>query len=962
MLIAMPRLTVHLLGTPDIRLDDRPVVVDTRKATALLAYLAVSQRPQSRDTLAALLWEEYDQASARGALRRTLSTLKGALNGGFLAIGRESVALPADSHLDVDVLRFGDLLTSAHDRHPGAGAPCEPCLARIDEAIALYCDDFMAGFALRDGARFEEWQRAQAEDLRQRLARALEIASRGHMELGDADTAIATARRRLSLDPLYEPAHQQLMRLYQHAGRRSDALRQYRECVAVLDRELAVAPLEETTQLYQAIKENHEPVIRALPTPASVDDRPARCPLIGRDSELKVLGRIYEMARTGGRLAVIEGEAGVGKTRLTDELADRVRTDGGAVLTARSYEGESHIAYAPFLEVLRSAVEALQRTGALTPIPPLFLVEASRLLPDLLSWRPDLPAAPPLDNPGAGSRFLDGLSEVLLTALRGAHPGLLVVEDLHWMDSASLDLVATLIRRLQREPLTLVLTWRTEQMVAGHWLRQRVTDLQRQGTAEVVHLHRLDHAGVLHLVRSAVVNHSEKEMETLANRLYEETEGLPLFIHAYLSALDGEYSSDAWSLPGTLRDLLRARLAGISEIGRQVLSAGAVVGHSFDFETVRGASGRDEESVITALEEIIGAGLISEIEHGSSAPSYDFNHEKLRTTVYEETSLARRRLLHRRVAETLVQRGHGGISEVGKIAFHYRSAGDDAHAAEYYRRAGERARGLYANREALDHFRTALALGHPATAELHDAIGDIQTILGDYVEAVQSYETAASSLHGPALAAVEHKLGRVYSRSGEWDLAGSSLEAAMITMGDGTDNILLARLLADQSFVAHHQGRADDARARAERALALAEEGDDGHALAHTHNILGILANARGDYGDARQHLQQSIALAERINDPAMRAAAANNLALTARQSGDLDQAQAWTEKALVLSVAQGDRHREAALHNNLADLLHLQGRSAEAIPHVKAAVTIYAEIGVEAGSVRPEIWKLTEW
>lgn len=955
---AMPHLTVLLLGTPDIRLDGRPIVVDTRKATALLAYLAVTGRPQSRDTLAALLWEEYDQASARGALRRTLSALKAALGGDFLDIGRDAVALPARPDLDVDVLRFQQMLAEVRGHDHSADPPCAACLSLLDEAITLYRGDFMDGFALRDGALFEDWQMAQSEDLRQVLAGALEAAGRGYLATGQADTAIAAARRRLSLDPLYEPAHQALMRLYQQAGRRSDALRQYRECVAVLDRELAVAPLEETTQLYQAIKENHDPAVYQTPVSAA-EERPAQYPLAGRDAELERLLWLY---RATGRLAVIEGEAGVGKTRLSEELVDRVRAGGGAVLTARGYEGESHLAYAPFLDLLRDAIHSLERSGALASIPAPFLSEASRLLPDLLTRRPDLAPPPPLDNPGAGSRFLDGLTEVVLAALRGQQPGLLVVEDLHWMDTASLDLVTTLIRRLHSELLFLVLTWRTELMPAGRRLRQRVAELQRNQLADVVHLGRLDSASILLLIQSVLDSLPDSEMQTLARRLYEETEGLPLFIHAYLSTLDSGGTAETWTLPGTLRDLLRARLAGISEIGWQVLSAGAVIGHSFDFETVRGASGRDEEMVITALEEIIRAGLISEIGQDSPVPAYDFNHEKLRTTVYEETSLARRRLLHRRVADTLVQRSRGRNDDAGKIAFHYRHAGDDARAAEYFRIAGDRARALYANREALEHFRTALALGHPDTSELHTAIGDLETTLGEYTAAVRSYETAASSLHGPALAAIEHKLGLVYSRSGEWDLAESYLQAALDTLQGQSDKAAPARIFADRSLVAHLQSRADDAQCHAKRAFALAEEAEDRHALAQTHNILGILANAGGDHERAREHLEQSLALAEQLDDRAMRVAAANNLALAAREAGDLDQAQTWTQEALTLSVAQGDRHREAALHNNLADLLHLQGRSQEAIPHVKAAVSIYAEIGVDAGSVRPEIWKLTEW
>lgn len=957
----MPHLTIDLLGPPDIRLDGRPLVVDTRKATALLAYLAVTGRAQSRDVLAGLLWEEYDQTSARAALRRTLSALKTGLGGAFLVTQRDSVALPNAPGVEVDVTRFRDLLAGVRAHGHEHGVPCATCLESLERAISLYRGDLMAGFSLRDGAQFEEWQLAQAEELRQSLAGALDAASRGSLALGRTDEAIEAARRRLQLDPLYEPAHQQLMRLYHHVGRRSDALRQYRECVAVLDRELAVAPLEETTRLYQAIKENLEPATRKPQPLESVEEHPAQYPLAGRDRELEILRRLYASSTPAGRLAVVEGEAGVGKTRLIEALIEQVRDRGGTVVSARSYEGESHLAYAPFLDALRTAVHSLERSGRLAQVPAPLLSEASRLLPNLLAERPDIPAPPPLESPGGGSRFLEALSDVILSALRDSRPGLLVVEDLHWMDSASLDLVTTLIRRLRSEPLCLVLSWRGEQMPAGHRLRSRVADLQRTQTAEVLHLDRLDQASVVRLVQTVVHGPSEQEIRAIALRLHEETEGLPLFIHAYLSTLSAGPPTENWSLPGTLRDLLRARLANVSQIGWQVLSAGAVIGHSFDFDTVRGASGRDEELVITALEEIISAGLVTEVGQDSPVPSYDFNHEKLRAIVYEETSLARRRLLHRRVAETLALRSRGRGDESGKIAFHYHQAGDDAEAAEHYRRAGQRARELYANREALEHFRTALALGHPNASKLHEAMGDLETILGEYAGAVLSYETAASLLSGPGLSRIEHKLGLVYSRSGEWEMADSHFAAALETIRD-EDAATRARVHADRSLVAHQQGRAGDAHCLAERALALAGEAQDLRALAQTHNILGILSNARGDHAGARRHLEDSLAFAEQLADPGMRAAAANNLALAARRRGDFDEARARTEEALTLSAAQGDRHREAALHNNLADLLHLSGNSADAIAHVKAAVSIYAEIGVEEGAVRPEIWKLTEW
>jgi tetratricopeptide (TPR) repeat protein len=348
--------------------------------------------------------------------------------------------------------------------------------------------------------------------------------------------------------------------------------------------------------------------------------------------------------------------------------------------------------------------------------------------------------------------------------------------------------------------------------------------------------------------------------------------------------------------------------------------------------------------------------------------NYDFCHEKLRSLVYEETSLARRRLLHRRVADVLVEHMRGqretGILP-GQIAHHFQMAGNEVAAAEYFKQAGERARLLYANTEALAHLRLALALGHPDIARLHEAIGDLHTFLGEYSLAIKSYETAAALCNADdtnAIAIIEHKLGEVYTRRGEWELAESHLEAALHASGETGPAGERARVYADWSLTAYHRGQTATALDLANQALALAEIADDTRGLAQAHNILGILASSKGDTQNALHHLQQSLTLAERMNDPATRVAALNNLALAYGANSEIDQAVALEETALALCAALGDRHREAALHNNLADLLHAAGQAEKAMSHLKQAVSIYAEIGVEAGTVQPEIWKLVEW
>ena len=196
-----------------------------------------------------------------------------------------------------------------------------------------------------------------------------------------------------------------------------------------------------------------------------------------------------------------------------------------------------------------------------------------------------------------------------------------------------------------------------------------------------------------------------------------------------------DVGNEAWALPGGVQDLLRGRLRTVGETAGQVLAAAAVVGRSFDFDTVREASGRGEEETLASLEELVSRALIREVRDApSEGPTYDFDHDKLRALVYDGTGLARRSLLHRRAAAALAARARGREAGplAGQVARHHRLAGQDAEAAEYSRLAGDHARGLYANGDALAHYEEALALGHPDIAALHEAMGDLLTRHGEY--------------------------------------------------------------------------------------------------------------------------------------------------------------------------------------------------------------------------------------
>lgn len=230
----MADLKLFLFGPPRVELDGAPVDLERRKALALLAFLAVSGRPHSRDALATLFWPNYSQSQARAYLRRDLAILNTSLAGEWLITDRGLVELKLEPELWVDTFEFERRLAACRSHPHPPEAVCPDCLVVLAEAAALYTHDFLAGFTLRDSTEFDDWQFFQAESLRQALAKVLEQLGQGYSRQGQYEAAIPYVRRWLALDPLHEPAQQQLMRLYDEVGQSAAALRRYEGYVVLL--------------------------------------------------------------------------------------------------------------------------------------------------------------------------------------------------------------------------------------------------------------------------------------------------------------------------------------------------------------------------------------------------------------------------------------------------------------------------------------------------------------------------------------------------------------------------------------------------------------------------------------------------------------------------------------------------------------------------------------------------------
>jgi DNA-binding SARP family transcriptional activator/tetratricopeptide (TPR) repeat protein len=944
-------LDIRVLGPLEVQVDGTPVRVDTRKALAIVALLAVERRPYARDELAALFWPESDGESARSALRRTLSVLRAALGDRWLKVDRALVALAG--HGDGVWLDLAALEASA-----SAGDP-----ASLATAAALARGPFLAGFSLRDSPEFDDWRATRAVSVERRIIDVLErlvsVAEAG----GDPAAAVAAATRLVELDQLDEPARRRLMAALARSGDRAGAIRQYRATVAMLERELGVTPLAETTELYDAIREGRVEQVAvgsggpaivgadALPAP-TLTDSPAQLPMMGRRRELELLLDAYRSSSPDGHAGSVTGEAGIGKSRLVETLLAVAASDGAAVLSARAFPAEGAIAYAPIVGLLRAGFARPDASRRLAGVAATTLAEIERLVPLPDGVAAGTTAPGPADSPAARARLLEAIATVLAAIVHGPVPGIVAVEDVHWADDASREALLYLARRLAARPLLLLVTWRPEELGPGTMTFAGAVD-GLPGATEV-RLERLDDVVVGALVDAAVAAGLPPwDAATLA----AESEGLPLYVVEALMAGPGV---EGQGPPRGVRALLRERLASVSETAGQVLAAAAVIGRSFDLATVRAASGRAEDEAVVALEELVRRGIVRELA-GGREPAFDFGHARLRDAAYEDTGLARRRLLHRRVAEAMrsVQTGRDDPGRLALIAGHERAAGRDLAAADAYRVAGLGSRQVYANREALEHLETALALGHPDVADLQTAIAEVRTALGDYAGAIAALEAAASLVSDAALPAIELRLGQVHARRGDVATAGSHLDAALA----GADDRLRPTVLVERGAVALRAGELDLAASLAAAALDAVAGMDDPTTGGAASRLSGLVALQRGELDAARAALRRAVAATDAAEaDPGASIAARNGLALVEAAAGDHLAAIALLEGALAECRRAGETHLEAAVENNLADQLHAVGRSDEAMEHLKRAVALFADVGGRPGELEPEIWKLVSW
>ncbi len=721
----MGLLRLAVLGTPEVFHDGRRLTFALRKAQALLLYLAVEGGMHPRGKLATFLWPDSEPHDARHALRIVIALLRNLLDDAegqepHLLSQRDALGLnpQAPLELDLEVVQQAHHQAQQHSTTPSEEQRAA-LVAQFQCALALVRGPFLDGFWLREETAFDEWALQEQQQWQVRLQLLLDRLSSWQETGGELEQATITLTHWLALDPLAEEAYRRLMRVHLALGDPAAAGQVYATCRARLAEELQIKPSPETVALAEHIRAT---VARSTGSPGSSPSHSATAarrppgelvaPLVGRAVAFSQLAGSFQQARGGQPQAVlVVGEAGIGKTRLASEFVAWARAQGAEVLSGHAFELGGRLPYQPLVEALRVRLEEENAPEDL--LEDLWLAELSRLLPELRVRYPDLPV-PTEDELTAKVRLFEAVAR-LLDALAERAPLVLLLDDLQWVDEASLDLVRYLARDWIRHDNRVLLlgTLRCE----GLEPKSQLADLGRDLPLSQVPLQPLSQAQTLQLIealagqehnpdclsRAVPAQEPERPLVALGGFLFAQTGGHPLYLLETLKLLrerewlvprleaDGTWRLEpaveiaaAFAqaqtrrelLPPSVRAMIQVRLAKLSQPARRVVMASAVLGPSASARLLWQVADLGVQAGVEALEEADKSGILREEEAGGPGAghvgSYRFTHELMRDVVYTELGAARRQVLHQRALTWLQAEG----ARASELAYHALLAGE----------------------------------------------------------------------------------------------------------------------------------------------------------------------------------------------------------------------------------------------------------------------------------------------
>ncbi|MBV9971708.1 MAG: AAA family ATPase [Candidatus Eremiobacteraeota bacterium] len=674
-------LDVHLLGQARVDVNGETIRFAKRSVTlAMLAYLVLhSGKPVARQFLAFTLFPELDEDTSLKELRRYLYLAQKALPPSqipwILADG-DTVLWNAEAPARIDVRDFESQVKEK---------------STMGAAVELYDGDLLPEI-------YDDWVIAERERLRALYISALtELVMQSRSDR-DSAAAIGYARRLLNNDPWREDVVRQLLAAHYERGDVAGALAEYDRFAHSARKELLVEPMPETRALRDAIASG-------APLPSSLDRRfeqqrrpPDGLPFCGRARDMERLLHAWERAVRGtGGVVTLEGEPGIGKSRLAAEFALIIEGEGGRVLAGSTSFPET-VPYQCVVDALRGALPLI---GAL-PNDPLRNAILAQVLAELRIEEPSLPNAPPVEPEREQARLFDAIGNTI-AAFAQTRPLLVLVEDVHWCGNATLELLRSLALRTANRTMLIVMTFRAEEAQPDHPLRALQRDLVEQRLAIRVPLARLtrdDVADVVGRLSGARAKHLD------IDALFTHSEGSPLFLHeAIHESLDGRSLEIT---RGGIADVVARRLERLSPEAKRLAYAAAVCGNAFDADVACNASGASDTEALSAVEELIDRHIVREAGTAGGF-EYAFTHHLITAALYSMMDSKEKSRRHARVARALERIYHGRLDRVAsEIGRHYAEAGERSRAAGWYARAARNASAIFAHDDVARYATLAL--------------------------------------------------------------------------------------------------------------------------------------------------------------------------------------------------------------------------------------------------------------
>jgi len=577
--------------------------------------------------------------------------------------------------------------------------------------------------------------------------------------------------------------------------------------------------------------------MQPMPGPATGGSGDAT-PFVGRSHEYGLLiGLIARLTAGTGYTVLIEGEPGIGKSRLLREVTRYAQAPGLPIHATNCYEIERATPYQSVIGLVTRALD-LVSDAALRSLAPVSLAELAALVPEIGERFPDLPQLSN-DFPEARQARLSRAVDQLLEASRGGRPAVLMVDDIQWADDASAQVLHYLARHAAQRPVLVIYAYRDEAIDSDERFAQLIESLRRETGARRVPLARLGYAETESIV--AVLSDAKLGATGLAERLHRETEGNPFFLMSILQSLsEGETQLEPLSggapglLPDALRAAVRVRLACVPKAIRPLLEAAAVLGRRFDFDTLLDVTREPEAQLFDAVEALVKRRLLREEPEGGV---YDFSHDKLREVVYRDIGGARRRLLHQSVAESLERLGERATHERdAQLAEHYERAHVWSKALQYLVLAAQHSQALFAMRDALHWLDRAVAL----------------------------IEAHPESLDASQRLALYEQRGAARAQAGQTQGAVADMRRVIDALRAGGERAKTRDALIQLGMAYRRADNYDDATACLTEALAESRAMHDERHAADTLYHLGTVAWSTGQNHQAIGHHQQAVEICER--------------------------------------------------------------------------------------------------